>query len=73
MHAARIFCVHLFTCNRPGDTGSGKNDAAFWERWEYLTFPNLFEVDRLRPCSDPTKQLSVSESGDWHDQDCSEW
>jgi putative DNA primase/helicase len=45
-YRARIFCVHLFTCNRPPETPDRvKNDAAFWERWEYLTFPNLFEVD----------------------------
>lgn len=42
----RIFCVHVFTCNRPPRVpDEAKIDAAFWERWEYIRFPYLFSVD----------------------------
>ena len=45
-YEARIFCVHVFTCNRPPSTPERvQNDAAFWGRWEFLTFPNYFEVN----------------------------
>ncbi|MDD4568185.1 MAG: DUF5906 domain-containing protein [Methanoculleus chikugoensis] len=45
-YEARIFAVHLYTCNRPPSTPERvQNDAAFWSRWEYITFPNYFEVD----------------------------
>ncbi len=45
-YRARIFCVHVYTCNRPPETPERvQNDAAFWERWEYITFPNYFPVD----------------------------
>lgn len=45
-YEARIFCVHIFTCNRPPSTPERvQNDAAFWGRWEFITFPNYFEVN----------------------------
>jgi len=45
-YEARIFCVHVFTCNRPPSTPERvQNDAAFWSRWQFLTFPNYFEVN----------------------------
>ncbi|HRT12748.1 MAG TPA: DUF5906 domain-containing protein [Methanoculleus sp.] len=45
-YGARIFCVHIFTCNRPPSTPERvQNDAAFWGRWEFITFPNYFEVN----------------------------
>ncbi|NLZ31228.1 MAG: hypothetical protein GX885_10910 [Methanomicrobiales archaeon] len=45
-YEARIFAVHLYTCNRPPSTPERvQNDAAFWGRWEYVTFPNYFEVN----------------------------
>ena len=45
-YEARIFCVHVFTCNRPPSTPERvQNDAAFWGRWQFLTFPNYFEVN----------------------------
>jgi len=40
----RRACV--YTCNQPPETPKRVlNDAAFWERWEYITFPNYFAVD----------------------------
>ena len=45
-YRAKIFAVHVYTCNRPPETPERvQNDAAFWERWEYVTFPNYFAVD----------------------------
>lgn len=45
-YEARIFAVHLYTCNRPPSTPERvQNDAAFWGRWEFLTFSNYFEVN----------------------------
>lgn len=45
-YEARIFCVHVFTCNRPPSTPDRvQNDAAFWNRWEFVTFSNYFEVN----------------------------
>ena len=45
-YRARIFAVHVYTCNQPPETPERVlNDAAFWERWEYITFPNYFAVD----------------------------
>jgi len=45
-YEARIFAVHLYTCNRPPSTPERvQNDAAFWGRWEFITFPNYFEVN----------------------------
>ena len=45
-YEARIFAVHLYTCNRPPSTPERvQNDAAFWGRWEFVTFPNYFEVN----------------------------
>ena len=45
-YRARIFAVHVYTCNTPPTTdGKVQNDAAFWERWEYIAFPNYFAVD----------------------------
>lgn len=43
---ARIFCVHVFACNIPPMVPErAKYDVAFWGRWEYLVFPNVFEID----------------------------
>jgi len=45
-YEARIFAVHLYTCNQPPSTPERvQNDAAFWARWEFITFPNYFEVN----------------------------
>jgi len=41
-----VFAVHVFTCNAPPDVPDKiLFDSAFWERWEYIHFPNVFEVD----------------------------
>lgn len=45
-YLARIFATHVFTCNRtPEVTDVLSEDNAFWERWEYITFPNSYPVD----------------------------
>jgi hypothetical protein len=45
-YEARIFAVHIYTCNRPPSTPERvQNDAAFWGRWEFITFSNYFEVN----------------------------
>jgi putative DNA primase/helicase len=45
-YQGKIFCVFLFTCNAPPTFDSAvKNDSAFWERWQYVVFPNSFPVD----------------------------
>jgi phage/plasmid-associated DNA primase len=41
-----ITCPHVFTCNKPpayDETLQG--DEAWWKRWDFLSFPNLFERD----------------------------
>ncbi len=41
-----IFAVHVFSCNTPPTVHERViYDAAFWTRWEYLHFSNVFEVD----------------------------
>lgn len=41
-----ISAVHVFTCNEPPDVPEKiLFDSAFWSRWEYLHFPNIFEID----------------------------
>jgi phage/plasmid-associated DNA primase len=45
---AKIFCPHLFTCNRPPllDSAWIKTDRAWWLRWVYIGFNDSgFEVD----------------------------
>lgn len=38
--------VHVYTCNIPPTFGDSiANDTAFWERWEFINFINLFEID----------------------------
>jgi putative DNA primase/helicase len=45
-YQSRIFAVHCFSCNAPPDVPERvAYDAAFWERWEYLHFQNIFETD----------------------------
>ena len=47
-YEGRIFAVHVFTCNQAPDIPEKvKYDTAFWTRWEYLHFGNIFEVDPL--------------------------
>jgi phage/plasmid-associated DNA primase len=42
----RIFAVHAFTCNAPPDVPEKiLFDSAFWSRWEYLHFDNVFPID----------------------------
>ncbi|OPX71324.1 MAG: hypothetical protein A4E36_00090 [Methanoregulaceae archaeon PtaB.Bin009] len=41
-----ITAVHVFSCNAPPDVPEKiLFDSAFWGRWEYVHFPNVFEVD----------------------------
>lgn len=43
---ATIKAVHVYTCNIPPTfSDSIANDTAFWERWEFINFTNLFEID----------------------------
>ncbi|AKB32693.1 hypothetical protein MSSIH_2003 [Methanosarcina siciliae HI350] len=43
---AEIKAVHVYTCNTPPIFSDGiANDTAFWERWEFINFVNLFEID----------------------------
>jgi len=43
---ATIKAVHVYTCNTPPTfSDSIANDTAFWERWEFVNFTNLFEID----------------------------
>lgn len=43
---AIIRAVHVYTCNTPPTFGDSiANDTAFWERWEFINFTNLFEID----------------------------
>lgn len=43
---AIIKAVHVYTCNiAPTFSDSIANDTAFWERWEFINFTNLFEID----------------------------
>jgi phage/plasmid-associated DNA primase len=45
-YQSRISAVHIFTCNAPPDVPEKiRFDSAFWGRWEYLHFPNVFEID----------------------------
>jgi hypothetical protein len=47
-YSARLFAVHVFTCNAPPMFDSKiKKDHAFWERWEYVHFPKTFAKDPL--------------------------
>lgn len=41
-----ISAVHVYTCNVPPSFDSRvKKDTAFWDRWEYVKFPYVFEKD----------------------------
>lgn len=45
-YSGTITCPHIFTCNHPPKYPDNvKYDAAFWERWEYVTFPFSYDVD----------------------------
>jgi len=45
-HRATITAVHVYTCNTPPQFDkSVQHDTAFWERWEYVRFVNVFDVD----------------------------
>lgn len=45
-HKATITAVHVYTCNTPPEFDkSVQHDTAFWERWEYIRFVNVFDVD----------------------------
>ena len=47
-YSARLFAVHVFTCNAPPMFDSKiKKDHAFWERWEYVHFFKTFVKDPL--------------------------
>ena len=42
----RIFCAHVFSCNRPPQVPEDAlYDPAFWERWCYVKFPYYFPLD----------------------------
>ncbi|NPE27661.1 hypothetical protein HNV12_06695 [Methanococcoides sp. SA1] len=43
---ATIKAVHVFTCNKPPKVAAAIIcDTAFWERWEYINFTNVFDVN----------------------------
>jgi len=43
---ANIKGVHVYTCNRaPTFSDSISTDTAFWERWEFINFTTIFEMD----------------------------
>lgn len=45
-YRGRITCPHIFTCNAPPEVPERFTyDDAFWVRWVYLHFENVFEVD----------------------------
>ncbi|RPJ54370.1 MAG: hypothetical protein EHJ95_00280, partial [Methanobacteriota archaeon] len=45
-YQGRISTVHVFSCNSPPDVPEKViYDPAFWTRWEYIHFSNVFEVD----------------------------
>lgn len=44
-YEANINAVHCYACNTAPNASKLQNDTAFWERWEFIYFPNLFEVD----------------------------
>ncbi|WP_135611663.1 DUF5906 domain-containing protein [Methanococcoides sp. AM1] len=44
-YEATINAVHCYACNIAPDASKLHNDTAFWERWEFIYFSNLFEVD----------------------------
>jgi len=45
-YEGRIFAVHVFSCNKPPNVDKRyQDDSAFWERWEYVTFPRTFPKD----------------------------
>lgn len=43
---ADITAVHVYACNRPPETTDKLDrDDAFWNRWEYIRFPNYFTTN----------------------------
>jgi len=45
-YVGRVTAVHVFTCNYPPEYPEKvKRDSAFWARWEYIKFPNTYQVD----------------------------
>lgn len=45
-YQSTITAVHVFSCNAPPDVPEKiLFDSAFWGRWEYVHFPNVFEMD----------------------------
>lgn len=41
-----ITCPHVFTCNKPPSYDETlQGDEAWWKRWDFLSFPNLFVRD----------------------------
>jgi len=41
-----ITCPHVFTCNKPPAYSEAlQGDEAWWKRWDFLSFPNLFVRD----------------------------
>jgi len=45
-YEGRIFAVHVFSCNKPPSVDERyQDDTAFWDRWEYVIFPHVFDKD----------------------------
>lgn len=45
-YTGKISAVHVFSCNYPPEyPPKVKRDTAFWDRWEYVIFPNAFPKD----------------------------
>jgi phage/plasmid-associated DNA primase len=45
-YTGKISAVHVFSCNYPPEyPPKVKRDTAFWDRWEYVIFPNSFSKD----------------------------
>lgn len=45
-YRGRIFALHVFSCNSPPEVPERVTyDPAFWGRWIYLNFENVFDVD----------------------------
>lgn len=44
-YEAIINAVHCYACNTAPNASKLHNDTAFWERWEFIYFSNLFDVD----------------------------
>ncbi len=45
-YEGRVFCVQLYTCNKPPRVPAvAETDMAWWERWEYVRFTGAFPID----------------------------